>query len=43
MIKPQFGEAFGSQLAGLKHHIETGEKVTESEGLPLDQIVAVAA
>ncbi len=43
MMKPQFGEAFGSQLAGLEHHVETGEEVTGSEGLPLDQIVAVAS
>ncbi len=43
MIKPQFGEAFGSQLAGLKHHVETGEDVTELEGLPLGQLVAVAS
>ncbi len=43
MIKPQFGEAFGSQLAGLKHHVETGEEVTELEGLPMDQLVAVAS
>ena len=43
MIQPQFGETFGSQLAGLKQYIETGEEVTESGGLPLDQIVAVAA
>ena len=43
MIKPQFGEAFGSQLTGLKHHVETGEEVTELEGLPMDQLVAVAS
>ena len=43
MIQPQFGEAFGSQLAGLKHHVETGEEVTEIEGLPMDQLVAVAS
>ena len=29
MIQPQVGESFDSLLAGLKHHIETGEEVTE--------------
>ena len=43
MIKPQFGEAFGSQLADLKHHVETGEDVTELEGLPMGQLVVVAS
>jgi len=43
MIQPQFGETFGSQLAGLKHHVETGEEVTVLEGLPMDQLVAVAS
>jgi hypothetical protein len=26
MIKPQLGEVFGSQLAGLKHHVETAKR-----------------
>ena len=43
MIKPQFGYAFGSQLAGLNHHVETGDAVTELEGFPMDQPVAVAS
>ena len=43
MIKSQFGETFGSQLVGLKHHVETGEEVTELEGLPMDQLVAVVS
>ncbi len=43
MIQPQFGKAFGGIFAGLKHYIETGEEVNGPQGLPFDQIVAVAA
>lgn len=33
MVAPRFGPAFGRFLAGIKHHAETGEEITENTDL----------
>ncbi len=37
IVEPKFGPAFGSLLAGLKHHIETGEEVTADTDLSAER------
>ncbi len=39
VVSPQFGKVFGSMLAGLKHHVETGELVDELTELDLDAVM----
>lgn len=37
MVAPRFGPAFGGLLAGIKHHAETGEEVTEKTDLSAER------
>jgi len=43
MVRRKFGPLFGQILAGLKHHVETGELVTSDEGLDRAAVRLVAA
>jgi uncharacterized protein YndB with AHSA1/START domain len=43
MVKPQFGKAWTALFAGLKHHIETGEKVDGPQRLDFSVVQAVTA
>lgn len=43
VVKPQFSTAWAGLLAGLKHHIETGEKVEGLKGLDLSNVQVAAA
>lgn len=43
MVRPKFGKAFGQILAGLKHHVETGELVTDDIKVDLGPVRMVAA
>jgi carbon monoxide dehydrogenase subunit G len=43
MVKPQFGKAFGGLFAGLKHYVETGEKVDGPQALDFDAVQVIAA
>ena len=40
MVTPKFGPAFADLLKGLKHHVETGEVVTEDTPLDYELVVA---
>ena len=43
MVKPQFGKAWAGLFAGLKHYVETGEKVDSPKGLDFGAVQAVPA
>lgn len=43
IVKPQFSKAWGGLFAGLKHYIETGNKVDGPKGLDFSAVQAVAA
>ncbi|MBA2662267.1 MAG: hypothetical protein H0U74_08215 [Bradymonadaceae bacterium] len=43
MGKSDFTKVWASVLAGYKHHIETGEHVTEDTKLQVDQVVLIDA
>ncbi len=41
IMKGKFTDIWSSVIAGYKHHIETGEEVTQETMLPTDQVVVV--
>lgn len=42
MVRSQFGKSFSGLLAGLKHHVETGEQVTADTQLDLAGVEVIA-
>ena len=42
IVRSQFGSAFAGMVAGLKHHVETGEEVSDKTPLDLRDVATVS-